>query len=124
MKQHIAIRMAGQPFVMSERHTSPTLYDKIIALVASAGFTPNIVNTSPSLPGVLTLVESGEGIALAPSGVHHLRTDGLVFSNLLPRTAHVGLSVAWNPANLGPVQLDFLQLVRKNKPRIRRSKGS
>jgi DNA-binding transcriptional LysR family regulator len=116
--------LAGQPFVMSERHTSPTLYDRIIALLNSAGFTPNIVNASPSWPGVLTLVESGEGIALVPSGVHHLRTAGLVFSNLLPRTAHVGLSVAWNPANLGPVQHDFLELVRKNKPRIRRSKGT
>lgn len=116
--------LAGQPFVICERASSPTLYDKTITLFASAGFTPNLVNSSPSWPGVLTLVESGEGIALVPAGVHHLRTAGLVFSDLLPETAHVGLSVAWNPANDGPVLHDFLQLVRKNKDRIWRTRGS
>jgi DNA-binding transcriptional LysR family regulator len=112
--------LAAERFVMCERPVTPVLFDAIVALCASAGFSPNIVNTSTSWPGVLTLVASGEGIALVPAGVHHLRTPGLAFVPLLPPTTHVGLSIAWNPQNTSPVLHDFLQLVRANKERIRK----
>jgi DNA-binding transcriptional LysR family regulator len=113
--------LAGERFVMCDRTVTPVLFDSIVALCSSAGFSPNIVNTSPSWPGVLTLVASGEGIALVPAGVHHLRTPGLAFVELRPRTTHAGLSIAWNPQNEGPVLRDFLRLVRANKDRIRKS---
>ncbi len=113
--------LAGERFVMCERLITPVLFDSILALCARAGFSPNIVNTSPSWPGVLTLVASGEGIALVPKGVHHLRTPGLAFVDLKPPTTHVGLSIAWNPQNKSPVLKDFLKLIRANKERIRKS---
>lgn len=113
--------LASERFVMCERAITPLLFDSTLALCSSAGFSPNIVNTSPSWPGVLTLVASGEGIALVPAGVHHLRTPGLAFVKLLPRTTHVGLSIAWKPQNESPVVKDFLRLVRANKDRIRKS---
>jgi DNA-binding transcriptional LysR family regulator len=104
--------LAAERFVMCERPVTPVLFDSILALCSSAGFSPNIVNTSPSWPGVLTLV---------PAGVHHLRTPGLAFVKILPRTTHVGLSIAWKPQNENPIVKDFLRLVRANKERIRRS---
>jgi DNA-binding transcriptional LysR family regulator len=113
--------LAAERFVMCERPTTPVLFDSILALCSSAGFSPNIVNTSQSWPGVLTLVASGEGIALVPAGVHHLRTPGLAFVKILPRTTHVGLALAWRPQNETPVVKDFLALVRANKDRIRKS---
>ena len=73
--------------------------------------------------GVLTLVESGEGVALVPAGVRYLRTRGVVFRRLEPETARVGVSLVWNPETLGILQQDFLALVRANKERIRRSDG-
>jgi DNA-binding transcriptional LysR family regulator len=115
-------RLAGERFVMMQRESGQILHDTIISLCSGAGFSPDIVNTSASWPGILTLVESGEGVALVPSGVRHLKTAGLVFSDLLPETSHIGLSMAWNPAKEGPIQRDFLQLVRKNKERILGSK--
>lgn len=114
--------LAEQAFVMMERNANQTLYDGIIALCSRSSFSPNIVNTSASWPGILTLVESGEGIALVPSGVRQLRTDGLVFADLVPETSYIGLSVAWNPARESPALRDFLRLVRKSKDRIRRGK--
>ncbi len=116
-------KLAGERFVMMQRESAQILHDTIISLCSGAGFSPDIVNTSASWPGILTLVESGEGVALVPSGVRHLKTAGLVFSDLLPETSHIGLSMAWNPAKEGPIQRDFLQLVRKNKERILRNKG-
>jgi DNA-binding transcriptional LysR family regulator len=116
--------LAAEPFVMCERPVTPALFDRIVALCFSSGFSPNIVNTSATWAGVLTLVEAGEGIALVPSGVRHLRTPGVVFCPLLPQTTHVGLAIAWNPRNQGPIQEGFLRLVRESKDRIQRSNGN
>jgi DNA-binding transcriptional LysR family regulator len=116
--------LIAERFVLCDRKMTPILFDSIVSLCSSAGFSPQIVNTSSTWSGVLTLVESGEGVALVPSGVRHLRTPGVVISPLIPQTLHVGLSVAWNPHNEGPVQQDFLRLVRENKDRIQRTNGN
>jgi DNA-binding transcriptional LysR family regulator len=115
--------LAGESFVLCDRDATPALFDRILALCSSLGFSPRIVNTSATWAGVLTLVESGEGVALVPSGVRYLRTPGVAFSLLLPQTTYVGLSVAWNPQYESPIQEAFLRLVRENKDRIQRSNG-
>lgn len=60
--------LATERFVMCERELTPSLFDSILALCSGAGFSPEIVHRSSGWPSVLTLVESGEGIALVPSG--------------------------------------------------------
>ncbi len=115
--------LATEPFVMCERSVTPTLFDGILALCSKAGYSPNIVNTSSTWSGVLTLVESGEGIAMVPSGARHIRTPGVRFATIEPETTHVGISIAWNPEHEGPIQRDFLKLVMENKERINKSGG-
>jgi len=116
--------LAGERFVLCDRHMTPALFDGIVALCSAAGFAPNIVNTSSTWSGVLTLVESGEGVALVPSGVRYLRPAGVVISPLVPQKLYMGLVVAWNPENEGPIQQGFLDLVRENKDRIQRTNGN
>ena len=116
-------QLAAEPFVLCERRVTPSLFDNILGICTGAGFSPEIVNTSATWAGVLTLVESGEGIALVPAGVRHLRTRGVVFRHLEPETVRVGVALVWNPEMLGILQQDFLALVRANKDRIRRSEG-
>lgn len=111
--------LASERFVMSVRANNPTLYDTILGVCTAAGFSPNLVNSSGTWSGVLTLVESGEGIALVPSGVRYLSTPGLVFADVVPQTGHIGLSMVWDPRNDGPIVQNFLALVRANKERIR-----
>lgn len=116
--------LAGERFVMCEREVTPALFDSILAMCFSAAFSPQIVNSSSTWSGVLTLVALGEGVALVPSGVRHLRMPGIVFAELGPQAASVGISVAWNPENEGPIQRDFLRLVHENKDRIQKSGGN
>jgi DNA-binding transcriptional LysR family regulator len=116
--------LAEERFVMLDRQMAKVQFDAILALCSGAGFSPNIVSVTESWPGVLTLVESGEGIALVPSGVRYLLTPGLVVCDLVPQTAHVGISVAWNPLHDGPIQRGFLDLVRENRERIQRTNGN
>jgi DNA-binding transcriptional LysR family regulator len=112
--------LAAERFIMCERRLFPSLFDSTVALCSTAGFSPDIVNQSSGWPSVLTLVESGEGIALVPSGVRHLATPGLVFRELTPPSIHVGISIVWNPIRENPIVNDFLDLVRKNKDRIQK----
>jgi DNA-binding transcriptional LysR family regulator len=116
--------LATERVVLCDRQMTPALYDGIVALCSAAGFSPNIVNTAATWPSVLTLVESGEGVALVPSGVRYLRPTGVVFSPLVPQNLHMGLAVAWNPQNEDPIQQNFLRLVRDNKDRIQRAHGN
>ena len=116
--------LIAERFVLCDRQMTPGLFDGIVALCSTAGFSPNIVNTSATWSGVLTLVESGEGIALVPSGVRYLRPSGVVISPLVPQSLYMGLAVAWNPRNEGPILEDFLRLVRENKDRIQRTNGN
>jgi DNA-binding transcriptional LysR family regulator len=115
--------LAAEPFVMCDRAVMPMLFDNILALCSRAGYSPRIANTLSTWSGILTLVESGEGIALVPSGVRHLRTSGVVFAELKPETIYMGIAIAWNPANENPIQRAFLRLVMENKERIYRTGG-
>ena len=110
--------------VLCEQKASPILYDNFMDLCAERGFLPQVVNTSPTWAGVLTLVEAGEGVALVPSGVRHLRTRGLAYSQLEPDRLSLGLSVVWNRRNQGVALGEFLNLLRENKARIQRSGGN
>ncbi len=111
--------LAAEPFVVCERRATPTLFDAILGLCSKAGFSPQIVNSSSTWPGVLTLVEAGEGVAMVPSGARHLGTTGVTFATIEPETTHVGISIAWNPEHMGPIQRSFLNLVLENRERIR-----
>jgi DNA-binding transcriptional LysR family regulator len=116
--------LARERWVMLERDSNPTLFDSVLSLCSGAGFAPEITYRSSGWPSLLTLVESGEGIALVPSGVRYLATPGLVFCELEAPTTSVGVSIAWNPARESAVLLNFLELVRKNKDRIRKPRNT
>lgn len=116
-------QLADEPIVLCDRHANPPLFDGVLALCAAEGFSPRIVNTSPTWSGVLTLVEAGEGVGLVPAGVRHLRAKGLAFSELSPSTLSLGLAVAWNPNNQSSALEDFLSLLREQRARIQKSGG-
>ncbi len=115
--------LAGERLVLAERASNPLLFDSFLTLCAVQGISPNVVNTSTTWSGVLTLVEAGEGVALVPTGVRQLRTRGLAFCRLVPEELFLGLAAVWNPRRVGPALEVFLNLLRENKERIQRSGG-
>lgn len=115
--------LADQRLVLADRRSNPLLFDGVVTLFGTEGRSPVIANTSSTWSGVLTLVEAGEGVALVPAGVKHLRTRGLVFCPLRPETLFLGISAVWNPRHMGPALEGFLRLLRENKERIQRSGG-
>jgi DNA-binding transcriptional LysR family regulator len=75
----------------------------------------------PATWWVLTLVESGEGVALVPSGA--LSTPASVVISVGSAEHAMGLAVAWSPRMKGRL-CRISRLVRENKDRIQRSNGN
>jgi DNA-binding transcriptional LysR family regulator len=111
--------LVEERLVLAERRSNIEFFDNIVTVCAAEGFSPQIVNTSGTWSGVLTLVEAGEGIALVPSGVRTLRIRGLVFRPFAGALS-AGLSAVWDPRREGPVLLEFLRLVREHRDRLGR----
>lgn len=100
-------------FVMSERQTSPMVFDKIITLCAEADFSPQIASMATVSSGVLALVEAGEGISIVPDGSRYLGSGEVVFRPLQGAGAVVELVMAWSPERATAVHRSFLQLARR-----------
>jgi len=123
-KRVVKVRdLAEERLVSSERRSNTEFFDSIVALCAAEGFSPQIVNTSGTWSGVLTLVEAGEGIALVPSGVRTLRIRGLVFRPFAGALS-AGLSAVWDPRREGPALLEFLRLVREHRDRLEQGEAN
>jgi DNA-binding transcriptional LysR family regulator len=113
--------LAQEPFVVCDRSLSPTLFDKITAICAQAGFSPRITQTSNVLSSVLTLVEAGEGVTLIPSSLQHYRFSDLSYCPLIEPAGTVELVIAWSPEREGGIQKAFLSFMRSQKELIQDS---
>jgi len=109
--------LASEQFVLIEREAWPTLFDSIITLCSSAGFSPQIANTAARWPAVLALVEAGEGVGLVTAGVERFQFSGVSFSQLSPKT-FIGVALAWRTQENSSIVKAFLSLVRNQKNEI------
>jgi DNA-binding transcriptional LysR family regulator len=107
--------LAGEPFVMSSRETSPAVFDKVIELCSEAGFSPKIASISTVWSSVVLLVQAGEGISMLPSNHQESRANDLAFCPLTAENAHVDLIIAWSPKRDSVVMQSFRALVEAMK---------
>ena len=63
------------------------------------GFTPRITQEAVQVQTLLSLVESGLGVALVPAGSRRHPGPNVVYKTLadFPADASIGISLAWNP---------------------------
>jgi DNA-binding transcriptional LysR family regulator len=119
-KRGIFIReLAEERFILNDRKYSPAVFDRVIALCAEAGYSPRISATATVSPGIVALVEAGEGVAILPQGARALSGMELVFIPLADRTALIDMVIAWSPQHETPVLRSFLELARKKRGRTR-----
>jgi len=115
-KRRIFIReLTNELFILNDRSHSPAAFDKVITLCAEAGFSPKIGSTATVSPGVIALVEAGEGVAILPEGSRKLGSDEVVFVPLADSTAFIDLVIAWSPHHESPVLRSFLELARRRR---------
>jgi DNA-binding transcriptional LysR family regulator len=80
-----------EPFVFFPRAIGPAFYD---AMVAAAGFAPQVAQEATQWQTVVSLVEAGMGVSIAPACVEKLRLPGVVFRPLKNAITHT--FAAWH----------------------------
>jgi len=78
--------MRVEPFVFFPRQLGPAFYDRLTGFCAQAGFAPHVVQEATQWQTVVSFVEAGMGVSLAPGCVRRFRWKGVVYRPL-PRLA-------------------------------------
>ena len=82
-RTRLALRdMAQEPFVFFPRRVGQAFHDRLVAYCVDAGFTPRVVQEATQWQSVVTFVETGLGVSLAPACVERFRWPGVVFRRL------------------------------------------
>jgi DNA-binding transcriptional LysR family regulator len=112
--------LANDPFVLSSRLVSPSVFDTVIELCAEAGFSPKIASFSTVWSSVILMVRSGEGVSLLPINLQQGATPDVAFVPLKNTNAAVELYVCWSARRDRQLLRSFRELVRTHVASNRR----
>ena len=108
--------LSGLPLVVLARREGVGMHDRIMISCQQAGFAPKIAH-APSIVGtVLTYVEAGAGIGVAPESVDVLKSGNNVIFKPLHPLQHVELVMAWSRQEKKPVVEAFCEIVKEMLP--------
>jgi DNA-binding transcriptional LysR family regulator len=109
-------QLAKEPFVLFPRQVGAAFYDKMISFCVDAGFTPRVVQEATQWQSVVTFVETGLGVSIAPAAVQRFRWKGVTFRPLAG--LETGVSVCWQNARDSAAIASFLKMARAEFGRI------
>jgi len=111
-------QLSSESFVLYAREAAPDLFDVIVGFCKRAKFSPRLADSPTVWQSVLTLVEAGEGVALVPGCVRHLRSHDVVFKELRGRGYFLDVVLAWRRDEPDTIRDTFLTVLRKNRAAI------
>jgi DNA-binding transcriptional LysR family regulator len=87
--------LAGQYFVMYERAYAPGFHDLIFGILRDAGIVPTVSQTAGEMPTLISLVDSGMGIAILPASAVKHSVASVVACGILDRIpmSEIGIAV-------------------------------
>ena len=103
--------LARDPWVMFPRENDPPIYDRIMRLCQSAGFTPRIVYETGHMLTRLGLIASGFGVHLVHSAWRSMPYPGVAYVSVEP-TERVALSCFWQRSNNSQLVANLVAIVR------------
>ncbi len=99
--------LRGEPFVFFPKALGPAFHQHLVDGCVAAGFTPNVVQEATQWQTVVSLVEAGMGVSLAPECVTRFRRKGVVY---LPVPGlRTSVYVSWSGEAPSPAGAAFLQ---------------
>jgi DNA-binding transcriptional LysR family regulator len=102
--------LAGEPFVFFPRRLGEAFYDQLLSYCVEAGFTPRIVQEATQWQSIVTFVEAGMGVSIAPASVEKFRRSGVVYRTLPGLSTTV--TVCSHGRKNSPASEAFLRLAR------------
>jgi DNA-binding transcriptional LysR family regulator len=104
-------QMAAEPFVLFPRRLGVEFYDRLLSFCIEAGFTPRVVQEATQWQSIVTFVETGLGVSLAPACVERFKSPGVVYRRLPRLTTSVALCAP--SAESSPAAAAFVGAVRR-----------
>jgi DNA-binding transcriptional LysR family regulator len=104
--------LANDGFVLFPRQIGPQLYDTIIGLCQSAGFSPKIAQEAHPAQSIIAFVSAGVGIGLIASKVQQLERPGVVYVPIDGLRPYLSLGVASHQETRSPAVRTFIQSAR------------
>jgi DNA-binding transcriptional LysR family regulator len=74
--------LAGEPFILFPSRVGEAFYNQLTSLCVAAGFTPRVVQEATQWQSVVTFVETGMGVSIAPECVTRFRWKDVVYRPL------------------------------------------
>jgi DNA-binding transcriptional LysR family regulator len=100
--------LKAEPFVLFPRRLGPAFHDRLTGLCARAGFTPDVIQEATQWQTIVSLVEAGMGVSLAPGCIRKFRWRGVVYRPLPGATTVV--AACWNEKGLTATAEAFLKM--------------
>ena len=119
-RKRVCLREAsGQDFVMYERAYAPGFHDLIFGLLRDAGIIPNVRQTAGEMPTLISLVDSGMGVAILPGSVVKRSIASVVACEIADKIPMSEIGIAVRKGNRAPVLDNFrsfaLEKLRRGK---------
>src|ERR1700746_70351 len=110
---------SGQDFVMYELPYAPGFHDLIFGMLRDAGIIPNVRQTAGEMPTLISLVDSGMGVAILPASVVKRSVASVVACEISDKIPMSEIGIAVRKGKRAPVVDNFrsLALVKLRRPR-------
>lgn len=110
--------LANEPFVLYSAQEVPGLHAMAMLACQRAGFIPQVQQEAVQVQTVVSLVESGLGVALVPSVAMRHATRNIVFKQLRGAGANteIGIALAWRADTETPPAKRFRETLLSPAP--------
>lgn len=103
--------LAAEPFVFFPRSFGTGLYDQVLGLARSAGFSPRIVQEASEAMTLIGLVATGLGVTILPASFSRMRIDGVVCRTLRDPAASTAVWLVRRRGDASPLVRRFAELL-------------
>lgn len=112
-KRRLSLRdLAGEPLIDYASTRVPGLHAMVMLAFQQAGLSPRAVQEATQVQTVISLVQSGMGVALVPSVAQRLSPDKVVFRPIddLPASASIAIAMASHPQSESATAMRFREI--------------
>jgi len=105
--------LASEPFIMYSSTTAHNLRAQVVLACQAAGFVPSVVQEATQIQTIVSLVNSGLGLALVPSISRHYSTRNVVFKTVADPGGllKVAIAVAISRTRSSPTAQEFMRFL-------------
>jgi DNA-binding transcriptional LysR family regulator len=83
-----------QPFVLYSSAAAANLRGQVLLACQAAGFVPKVIQEAVQVQTIISLVESGMGVALVPQQAARHAPEGVIFRRFTPRDSSLNVAIA------------------------------